>query len=342
MRKRFLVSSSPHYRARDSVRTVMLDVIIALLPVLAVSVIYFGWRALTVTIVSVACCISFETLFNFIRKKENTATDLSCDVTGILLAFCLPVTVPYWLVAAGAAFAVIVVKMLFGGRGKNFANPALAARAFLYAWPMLMTTFVSPLSGDRISIFSAQILRGGDFTEVIDSITTATPLKELKTGVMPAEGLFDIFMGNVGGCIGETCSAIIMLGGLYLLYRRVITWHIPVMYLGTVAFITLLFPLTGEIFDYEFMLAELFGGGLMLAAFFMATDYSTSPTTAKGKLIFGVGCGLLTVFFRYFGSYSEGVSYAVLLMNIFAFSLDKVTRPRRFGIGGKKYYDEKR
>ena len=334
MQKQLLVSSSPHYRARENTKTVMLDVIIAMIPILAVSVIYFGWRALTLTIVTVAACIAFETLFNFIRKKKNTVTDLSCIVTGMLLAFNLPVTAPYWLAVAGAAFAIIVVKMLFGGLGKNFANPALAARAFLFAWPMLMTTFVKPLVGDKIPVFTDPLFTNGVTTTAVDAITTATPLKTLKTGVMPMQSIIDLFFGNKGGCLGETCIAVIILGGIYLLMRRVITWHIPVAYLGTVAVITLFFPLTGQVFDYEFMLAELFSGGLMLAAFFMATDYSTSPITPKGMLIFGIGCGLLTVFLRYFSSYSEGVSYAILLMNVFAFSLDKVTKPRRFGIGG--------
>lgn len=340
--KRLLVSSSPHYRARESTRTVMLDVIIAMIPILAVSVIYFGWRALTLTLVTVASCVAFETLYNFIRRKNNTATDLSCIVTGMLLAFNLPVTAPYWIAVVGSAFAIIVVKMLFGGLGKNFANPALAARAFLFAWPMLMTTFVRPLVGNQLSVFSDPLFTNGVTTNTVDAITTATPLKSLKAGVMPTQSILDMFMGNTGGCIGETCAAVIILGGLYLLFRRVITWHIPVAYLGTVAIITLFFPLTGEFFDYEFMLAELFSGGLMLAAFFMATDYSTCPMTSKGMLIFGVGCGALTVFLRYFSSYNEGVSYAILLMNVFAFSLDKVTKPRRFGIGGKKYDVEKK
>ena len=331
------VSSSPHYRSCDSTRTVMLDVILALLPILAVSVIFFGFRALALTLVSVGACIAFESLFNFIRKKKNTISDLSCIVTGILLAFNMPVTVPYWMVIIGALFAIVVVKMLFGGLGKNFANPALAARAFLFSWPTLMTTFVKPLNAGKIPVFYDPIFTDGISNETIDAITSATPLKSLKAGNMPDESIFDLFLGNKAGCIGEICTLVIILGGLYLLLRKVITWQIPFCYILTVAAVTFIFPLTGGAFDLDFMLAELCSGGLMLGAFFMATDYSTSPVTSKGQIIFGIGCGLLTVFLRYFSSYSEGVSYAILLMNVFAFSLDKLTKPPRYGKGGDSY-----
>lgn len=330
MADKFLVNSSPHYRSEESIRSVMGDVIIALFPALAVGVIFFGFRVLTLCLVTVAACIAFESLFNFIRKRKNTAGDLSCVVTGILLTMCLPVTTPYWMAVIGAFFAIVVVKMLFGGIGKNFFNPALSARAFLFSWPVIMTTFIAPFKNAEIPLF------GSVPQEILDSVTTATPLTYLKTGIMPDASLYDMFFGNVAGCIGEVSAAALILGGIYLLCRKVITWHIPVFYIGTVALITFIFPATpGVFFDFDFMLAELLSGGLMLGAIFMATDYSTSPITGKGKIIYGIGCGLLTVFLRYFGGYPEGVSYSILLMNIFAFTLDKIMRPRRYGAGGE-------
>lgn len=313
----------------------MADVLLALLPALVVAIVFFGWRALTLTLVSIGACIAFETIFNAIMKRKNTVTDLSSAVTGMLLAFCLPVSVPYWLVVIGAFFAIIVVKCLFGGIGKNFLNPALSARAFLFSWPALMTTFTAPFN--NLPVFTDPIFTNGQTSEYIDSITSATPLSYLKTGVIPDISISNLFFGNVGGCIGEVCTALLLLGGIYLLLRRVITWHIPVSFIGTVAVITFIFPkISGSYFNFEFMITELLSGGLILAAFFMATDYSTSPVTKKGKFIYGVGCGLLTVFLRYFSGYPEGVSYAILLMNVLAFSLDKFTRPRRYGTGGMR------
>ncbi len=329
MTEKFLVNSSPHYRSDESIRSVMGDVLIALLPALAVGVVFFGFRVLSLTAVTVAACIAFESLFNFIRKKKNTAGDLSCVVTGTLLSMCLPVTTPYWMAVVGAFFAIVVVKMLFGGIGKNFFNPALAARAFLFSWPVVMTSFIAPFRGADLPIL------GEISSEVIDSVSTATPLTYLKAGTMPDVSLYDMFFGNIGGCIGEVSSVALILGGIYLLCRKVITWHTPVFYIGTVAVITYIFPATGGFFNIDFMLAEILSGGLLLGAVFMATDYSTTPTTGKGRAIFGIGCGLLTVFLRYFGGYPEGVSYAILIMNIFAFSLDKITRPKRYGAGGE-------
>lgn len=305
------------------------DVIIALLPALAVGTVFFGFRVLTLCLVTVAACIASESLFNFIRRKKNTAGDLSCVVTGMLLTMCLPVTTPYWMAVVGACFAIIVVKMLFGGLGKNFFNPALAARAFLFSWPVIMTTFIAPFKNSGIPLF------GSVPQEFIDSVSTATPLTYLKTGALPDVSLYDLFFGNVGGCVGEVSAAALLLGGIYLLCRKVITWHIPVFYIGTVALITFIFPtMPGVYFSVDFMLSELLSGGLLLGAIFMATDYSTSPISGKGRIIYGIGCGLLTVFLRYYGGYPEGVSYAILLMNIFAFTLDKIARPRRYGAGG--------
>ena len=335
MAKKLLVTSSPHYRSERTTSKVMLDVIIAMLPICAMSVVYFGWRALALTVVSVAACIAFESLFNLIVKKKNTVSDLSAVVTGMLMSFNLPVTAPYWIAVVGSFFAIVIVKMLFGGLGKNFANPALAARAFLFSWPTLMTTFVKPFITPMLPVFRDPIfVNGADLPDYIDTVTTATPLASLKTGVLPETGIADMFFGNMGGCNGEVCTAAILLGGIYLLLRRVITWHIPLAYLGTVALITFVFPLTGGNFDWQFMVYELLSGGLVLASFFMATDYVTAPVTARGKLLFGIGCGLLTVFLRYYSGYSEGVSYAILIMNVLAVPIDKITKPRRFGIGG--------
>ena len=312
----------------------MIDVIVAMVPIIAVSVVFFGWRALSLILITVGACLSFETLFNAIAKKRNTVGDLSAVVTGIILAFNLPVTAPYWLAVIGAGFAIIIVKMLFGGLGKNFMNPALAARAFLFSWPTLMTTYVSPMLATPLPIFSDPIFTNGVTSDYIDSITTATPLKALKIGELPNQSILDLFIGNKGGCLGEVCVAAILLGGLYMLFRKTITWHIPVFYIGTVAVITFVFPLTGGNFDLNYMLSQIFSGGLFLAAFFMATDYVTSPVTWRGKIIFAVGCGLLTVFLRYFSGYPEGVTFAVLIMNVLAVPLDKITKPRRYGIGG--------
>lgn len=326
---KFIVTSSPHYRSDESIRSVMGDVIIALLPALAVGVVFFGFRVLTLAAVSVGACIAFESLFNIIRKKKNTASDFSCVVTGLLLVMCLPVTAPYWMVVVGDFFAIVVVKMLFGGIGKNFFNPALAARAFLFSWPAIMTKFIVPFKSSVIPVFGAVP------EEVVDAVSSATPLTFLKTGTLPDVSIADLFFGNVGGCIGEVSAAALLLGGFYLLFRKIITWHIPVCYIGTVALVTFIFPASGGFFNLDFMLAELLSGGLLLGAFFMATDYTTSPITSKGRIIYGIGCGLLTVFLRYFGGYPEGVSYAILLMNVFAFALDKIARPRRYGAGGE-------
>ena len=329
------MNSSPHYRSGNTTRTVMTDVVVAMLPILIGSVIFFGPRALTLTLVSVGSCLAFETLFCLIAKKKNTIYDCSAVVTGILLAFNMPVAVPYWIPFVGAFFAIVVVKMLFGGLGKNIVNPALAARAFLFSWPTLMTTFTKPFVSPSLPIFSDPVFtNGAPLSDYMDSISTATPLKALKSGALSDLSIFDMFFGNKGGCLGEVSIALILLGAVYLLFRRVITWHIPVSYIGTVAAITFVFPLTGGYFNFEFMLQSIFSGGLCLAAFFMATDYTTSPVTSKGRIIFGICCGLLTVFLRYYSGYSEGVSYAILLMNMLVLPIDKMTKPRRYGIGG--------
>ncbi len=310
------VSSSPHIRHEDNTRQIMVDVIIALMPALAIAIYVFGPRALTLTAVSAAGCLFFEWLYQRLMKKPVTVGDCSALVTGILLAYCLPVSSPMWMVLIGDAFAIIVVKQLYGGIGKNFMNPALSARAFLMSFPVIMTTW--PAIRTKLPLFATP-----------DVVSSATPLASLKEGLIPNASLTDLALGMVGGSMGEISALALLAGGLYLISRKVITFHTPVAYLGTVALLCFLFPHgNGRV---EFMLAELCSGGLMLGAIFMATDYSTSPVTKKGQVVFGIGCGLLTVFIRFFGNMPEGVSYSILVMNATVFLIEKVTRPRKYG-----------
>ncbi len=324
------VSSSPHIRSAEDTRSIMLDVIIALMPALAVAIYMFGLRALTLTCVSVAACVFFEWGYRKLMKKTSSIGDLSAVVTGILLAYCTPVSSPYWMIIIGAAFAIIIVKQLYGGIGKNFVNPALAARAFLFSWPVLMSTWVAPLAYNSIFDLSTA-----------DVVTAATPLASLHTGAIPQDiTLLQAFMGQIGGSMGEISALALILGGLYLVVRKVISLRIPVGFIGSVAIITFIFPKGGND-NLSWMLWNLCSGGIMLGAFFMATDYSTSPVTKKGQWIFGVGCGLLTVFIRYFGSYPEGVSYAILIMNVCVWLIDKYTMPKRFGLTKEKIKEDK-
>ena len=320
------LSSSPHIRARHSTGSIMRDVCIALLPALIASICFFGFRALTVTLVSVAACVFFEWAYRKMMKKDCTVSDGSAVVTGVLLAFVCPVTVPYWAIIIGAFFSIVVVKQLFGGIGKNFMNPALAGRAFMFSWAVIMTTWVKP--GVWVNVFS-------NFTDttVLDGVTAATPLAAMKTGALPQTGLFQTFLGNVGGCIGETSALLLLLGGVYLVVRKVISPRIPLCFIATVAVLTFIFPQGNDRFVW--MGYQLCSGGLMLGAIFMATDYVTSPVTAKGQVVFAIGCGALTVLIRYFGSYPEGVSYAILIMNVCVGLLDKIGLPRRFGVQKK-------
>lgn len=337
MSDRFLVNSSPHYRCKDSTSSLMRDVIIALLPILAGSVVFFGFRSLTLTLVGVAAALASETLFNWITKRKNTVTDLSAVVTGMLLTFNVPVTTPYWMIAIGSFFAIVVVKCLFGGLGKNFLNPALAARAFLFSWPNIMTTFTRPFSDlhwDLSFVFGEPMFTDGVVSDSLDAVTGATALSSLREGIVPDVDLWDMFVGNMPGALGETSSLLILLGLVYLLCRKVITWHIPVFYLGTVALLTYLFPV-GGMDNFTYMIYELLSGGLLLGAVFMATDYTTSPLSRMGKVIYGVGCGCLTVLLRTFGDFPEAVSYAILIMNVVALVIDRYLKPRRYGIGGE-------
>ncbi len=314
---KFIVSSSPHSKDHRNVSSIMGCVLIALVPTAVGSVIYFRWKAALMMLISVLSCVLCEYIFNLMLKKKQTIYDCSAIVTGLLLAFNLPVSAPLWLPPIGALFAIMVVKMLFGGLGKNLFNPALAGRIFL------MLSFAPYMTGQWIRPF--------------DGVSTATPLTFLKNAsgelvtITNRFSVADCALGNTGGCLGETSALLILLGGIYLLYKRVITWHIPVSFIGTVAIITLLFPRFNDIGAYQYMQYHLFSGGLFLGAFFMATDYSTSPITPLGRILYGIGCGVITVFIRYFGSYPEGVSFAIILMNCFATYLDKKTIPNVFG-----------
>lgn len=316
------VSPSPHIRNPENIASIMLDVIIALVPAMFWGVYVFGWRALLICVLSVGCSVGFEAATEMLLHRSVTIGDLSAVVTGLLLGMNLPVSVPLWMPVVGAFFAIVVVKQLFGGIGKNFMNPALAARVFLFSsWAYYMSRF--PAAGQKLNNLAVTLGEA-------DIVAGATPLASLKNGSLPDTNLFDSIIGNTGGCIGEVSSLLLIAGGVYLLIRRVITWHIPVAYIGTAALLTYLFPRTGGV-AVDFMLAEIFSGGLMLGAIFMATDYATSPVTKNGRLLYGIGCGLITVLIRYFGSYPEGVSFAILVMNLLVWYIDRLTIPRRFG-----------
>lgn len=321
------ISSSPHAHSPNSTRRIMLDVCIALLPALCGAIWFFGWRCLTVVLVSVASCVFFEWGYRKLMKKEAACGDLSAVVTGILLAFVCPPTIPYWVVILGALFAIVLVKQLFGGIGQNIVNPALAARAFLFSWPVFMNTWIR--SGVHPAVFS------NPTTQALDGLTAATPLAAMSAGKLPAEDALDLLVGQVGGCIGEVSALLLLLGGIYLVLRRVISLRIPLAYLGTVAVLAFAFPLGGAD-RLDWMLCQLLSGGLMLGAIFMATDYTTSPVTHAGQIGFGIGCGVLTILFRYFGTYPEGVSYAILIMNCCVGFFDKLGIPKRFGTAKKK------
>ena len=303
------VASSPHIRGNFRTNRIMLDVVIALLPALCVGIWMLGWNALLVTLICVASAIATELFYSLITRSRNTTVDCSAIVTGLLLAMTLPHTVPYWLAAVGSIFAILLVKALCGGLGQNIFNPALAARAFLMLIFPIGLTCYAPVA--------------------VDAVSTATPLHHMVMGQLPSESLLDMFLGNCPGSIGELSALALLIGGLYLVIRKVISIRIPVAFLGAVAVLSFIIPQAGN--RFEFMAYSLLSGGVMLGAIFMATDYATSPATAKGQILFGLGCGALTVLFRHNGLYPEGVTYAILLMNALVWIIDRYTAPRRFG-----------
>ncbi len=323
MKRTPIVSASPHIRADDTVTSIMLNVIVALVPATIWGAYVFGLRALCVVVLCCACCVGAEALYEILLKKPVTVKDCSALVTGLLLGLNMPPSIPFWIPVIGSLFAIIVVKQLFGGLGKNFLNPALTARAFLFSWPTEMTAFTEPLR--RLPFFSS-----------VDAYATATPLASLKAGEPPVYTVADMLIGNIPGCIGEISALLLCIGGIYLIAKRVISWHIPVSFIGTVAILSYVFPCSEQLGPNGSMVYSVLSGGLILGAFFMATDYVTSPVNASGKLIYGVGCGIITVFIRSFGGYTEGVSFAILIMNLLVWYIDKLTRPRAFGKTGNK------
>lgn len=332
---KYLVTSTPHIRSKANISEIMLDVIIALAPAAVMGAFYFGPKAITIMVLSVASCVLFELLYQMYTKKEVTISDFSAVVTGLLLAFNLPASAPFWLPIVGGFFAIVLVKQLFGGLGQNFMNPALCARAFLLAaYPTQMTDWsVQPNSA------------------LVDGIASATPLDLVKHGFINPYNVLERFnprtidilkaiIGKIGGSIGETCALALIAGGLYLIARKVISWRIPVIYIGTSFFLFWVFGRHG--FFTGNPQYEIFIGGLMLGAFFMATDYSSSPIAPKGQVIFALGCAILTVLIRVYGSYPEGVSFAILLMNVATPLIDKLTEPKIYGLARRSTKKEVR
>ena len=306
----FVVSGTPHVRSKESIQSIMRDVIIALVPATAAGIYYFGINALILVIAAIVSAVAFEAICQKVMKKPVTVSALSAVVTGLLLAMNLPAAAPIWVAIVGSAFAIIFGKQLFGGLGQNFINPALAGRAFLLAsYPTEMTTWSVP-----------------NGLEVADAATYATPLAPLKAGHLDAS-LGELMLGQCGGTIGETCAIALIIGGVYLLYKHVISWKIPVIYIATVA---ILFGVIGR-HGVRMPLQEIMAGGVMLGGIFMATDYASSPVTPKGQIIFAVGAGLITYLIRTFGGYPEGVSYSILIMNCCVPLIERFTEPTIFG-----------
>ncbi len=318
---KYVVTSTPHIRAPYTTDLLMKMVLLALAPATVMGVIFFGLRALLIIILTVASAVGFEALFQRLTKRPVTVFDCSAAVTGLLLAFNLPVSSPFWMPIVGSFVAIVIAKQLFGGLGQNFINPALAGRAFLMAayTPEMTSAFTAPVNNP----FS------------VDLVATATPLALVKGGdIVPAASDYvNAFFGNIPGTIGETCTAALIIGGIFLIVTKVITWHVPVTFIATVFLFTFVFQPDGFFGGYPFY--QILTGGLMLGAFFMATDYSSSPVTPLGKIIMGVGCGLLTGLIRVYGGYPEGVSYSILIMNLAVPLIERVTKPRVFGTSAK-------
>ena len=301
---KLIVSPSPHDENYTKTSTIMLNVIIALLPAWVAAVYFFGMRVIPLTAVCIGSCIFFEYACRAIMKRSNTIGDLSAVVTGLLLAMNLPVTAPYWMGVIGSFVAIVIVKQLFGGIGQNFANPAITARIVLMVSFPTMSHWIKPLEYDY------------------DAISSATPLVLAKSGdTLPS--YLDLFIGNTGGCLGEVCAAGLLIGGLYLAFRKIISLAAPVSFIGS---LFLLSWLSGDDPVYQIL-----AGGLFLGAFFMATDYATTPITTKGKIVFGLGCGIITFIIRHFGTYPEGVSFSILLMNVLTPYIEQLTRTKVLG-----------
>lgn len=322
-KKQLLITASPHIKGKDSIQFINRWVVIALCPSLLVGSYLFGLRAFLVVLISVASSMFFEWGYRKLLKKSCSLWDYSAVITGMLLGMSLGVSVPLWLPVVGSFFAIVVVKQLYGGIGRNFLNPALAGRCFLFSWAVSMTTWVAPRSyGDFFSLNAA------------DALASATPLAAMKGLALPGNAsILDCFLGFQAGAIGEVSVIALLIGAAILLIKGVIHLRTPLSYILTVALLAFLFPRGNDRFLW--MGYQVLSGGLIMGAFFMATDYTTSPATPWGDILYGVGCGLLTVVIRYFGSYAEGVSFAILMMNLLVWSIDKWTRPRRFGVYGK-------
>ncbi|MGM0379252.1 MAG: RnfABCDGE type electron transport complex subunit D [Bacillota bacterium] len=307
MESKLKVSSSPHIRAKDSISSLMRDVVIALLPATLYAIYLFRVKAVITIVLSIAAACLTEAIILKLRNKAITISDWSAVITGLLLAFNLPASVPWWIPVIGSVFAIAVAKHAFGGLGQNFINPALAARAMLVSsWPVQMGGWIKP---------------------GVDAVSTATPLTLLKNGAQELPSLTKVFMGNISGSLGETSAILLIIGGLYLIYRGVIKPTIPVTYIGTFGLLTLF--ITG--FDFYITTYHLMSGGLMLGAFFMATDYVSSPVNKKGKIIYAFGCGFITFIIRQYGGMAEGVSYSILLMNVATPIIERYTKPKIFG-----------
>lgn len=323
----YTVSSSPHIKSSANTQRIMLDVIIALLPALLAAILVFGFYPLIVAVISIASAVFAEWFYNYLTKKPQTTGDLSAVVTGLLLALNLPPVVPLYIPVIGSIFAIMVVKMLFGGLGKNFANPAITARIFVVlAWTAALTTWVKPIDlSNGMSLFSYFGI--SDY----DAVTGATPLAVLKSEGTANLNLLNMFLGSTGGSAGEVSALALIIGGIYLIVRRVIDYKIPLIYILTVGLLTSLIEL-----DITYFLPSILGGGLMLGAIFMATDYATSPNSFWGVIIYSLGLGIITVLIRKFSNMPEGVSFAILIMNIVTPLIDKYIYPRAFGKERKK------
>lgn len=310
------VAYQPQVRTNMDTRRIMLNVMLALLPSLLAATYEFGFKPVLMVIVSMCSAVFYEWAYRRLLKKSSTIFDFSACLTGMLVAMTLPTSAPWWLPLIGNFFAIVIVKQLYGGLGKNFVNPALASRAFLIAsYAGIMTNWVSPRAMG------------------LDAVSMATPMSYLYAGEpMPDYYSYrNLFLGIMPGCFGEACKLALILGGLYLIIRKIISWRIPVSFIGTVAILTFAFGHEGYD-NFSWMVYNVLSGGLILAAFFMATDYATSPVTMPGQLLYGFGCGAITVLIRYFGSYPEGVTYSILIMNICTWAIDKAFRRRQFGV----------